>query len=61
MVCDEWNRPDGYLKFKEWAIANGYKEWSKELNIKHNTLYSRLNSLGWDIEKAFTTKPNQTN
>ena len=25
-VCDEWMGEDGYLKFKEWALANGYKK-----------------------------------
>lgn len=101
-VCEEWNQPDSYPAFKNWAINNGYKEgltidridvngnyepsncrwvtqevqnenkrgnifyeynrkkmllkdWSKILNIKEETLYSRINTLGWSIEKAFTT------
>jgi hypothetical protein len=23
-VCDEWTGKDGYLRFREWALANGY-------------------------------------
>ena len=26
-VCDEWlDKETGYMKFKEWSLANGYKE-----------------------------------
>lgn len=29
-VCDDWLGKDGYMKFKEWSLANGYK---KELSL----------------------------
>ena len=35
------------------------KDWSKILGIKEETLYSRINTLGWSVEKAFTTKTNE--
>lgn len=35
------------------------KDWAKILNINENTLYARINILGWSIEKAFTTKTNE--
>lgn len=25
-VCDEWNGQDGYIKFKQWALSNGYED-----------------------------------
>jgi hypothetical protein len=32
-------------------------EWSDELGINYNTLYSRITTKGWSIEKALTTPP----
>lgn len=29
--------------------------WAKELGISANTLYARIYSMGWTVEKAFTT------
>lgn len=26
-VCEEWNSPAGYDRFKDWALNNGYKEY----------------------------------
>lgn len=31
------------------------KFWAEELGIKEMTLFSRINTLGWSVEKAFTT------
>lgn len=31
-------------------------QWAEKLGIKYTTLYSRLNKLNWDIERALTTK-----
>ena len=31
--------------------------WGKELGISANTLYGRIYKMGWDVEKAFTTRP----
>ena len=33
-------------------------QWAKELNIKASTLYQRLNSSKWSIEKTLSTKVN---
>ena len=29
--------------------------WGKELGISPNTLYGRMYSMGWSVERAFTT------
>jgi len=34
-------------------------EWANEFGIKYSTLRSRINLLGWDIERALTT-PQRT-
>ena len=34
-------------------------EWASEFGIKYSTLRSRINTLGWDIERALTT-PQRT-
>lgn len=34
-------------------------EWAEILGVKRNTLYARLNTLKWDIEKVLTTKVRQ--
>ena len=31
-------------------------DWAKETGINRHTLYVRINQLGWDIERALTTK-----
>ena len=31
-------------------------DWARELGIKPNVLYSRINKYGWSIEKALTTE-----
>lgn len=42
-----------------YITYNGKKQtmaqWADELGIKYNTLNSRINTLGWDIERAFNT------
>lgn len=25
-ICDEWNKPTGYLAFKKWVLSNGYTD-----------------------------------
>lgn len=32
------------------------KQWAKELNKNYNTLFGRINTYNWSIEKAFNTK-----
>ena len=33
------------------------KEWADELGLNYNTLYSRITTKGWSVEKALTTPP----
>lgn len=33
--------------------------WGEELGINPNTLYARIYTMGWSIEKAFTTLPRK--
>lgn len=101
-VCSEWR--NGFEAFRDWALANGYrddltldrvnvngnygpsncrwatrkqqanntrrslylefngevktaKEWADELGLNYNTLYSRITTKGWSVEKALTTPP----
>lgn len=42
-VCDEWNRPDAFLVFREWALANGYKEGLSLERIDVNGDYEPCN------------------
>ena len=37
------------------------KEWAREFGIRYLTLYQRINSLGWDFERAITTPVRQQN
>lgn len=47
----------GELKYVEFRGENKLlTTWSKELGIKYHTLYARLFTFGWPIERAFTTK-----
>lgn len=42
----------------EWnGKAQNICAWGKELGISANTLYGRIYKMGWDVDKAFTTKP----
>lgn len=34
-------------------------DWAKEINIPYQTLKSRINSMGWKIERALTTPVNK--
>lgn len=34
-------------------------QWARELNIHPNTLYSRIEKLDWDIDRAFSEKPRK--
>lgn len=47
-----------------WIEFNGKKQtlnqWAKELNINSSTLKSRIDGLGWSIEKALTTPTRKT-
>jgi len=35
-------------------------EWSKIMGLNYQTVSSRVNNYGWDIERALTTKPDKT-
>ena len=37
--------------------SQSLKQWSEELGIKYCTLVSRIDTLQWDTERAFTQKP----
>lgn len=44
-----------------WIVCGGRRqtlsEWSRELGIHAETICSRINKLGWEIERALFTKP----
>lgn len=42
-VCDEWLHPDGFEKFYEWAISNGYNDNLSIDRIDVNGDYSPMN------------------
>ena len=39
-VCDEWNKPDSYPIFREWALKNGYKDGLSLDRINNDLGYS---------------------
>lgn len=41
-----------YIEYK--GEKHCLKVWAKRLNISYFTLHSRINRLGWSVEKAFT-------
>jgi hypothetical protein len=42
----------------EWnGKSQNICKWGEELGISPNTLYGRIYKMGWDVEKAFTTRP----
>lgn len=47
-------RYNHYLTYK--GERKTITEWSEKTGIKRSVLYERINKLGWDIEKALTTK-----
>lgn len=44
-----------YLEFN--GEVKTAKEWADELGLNYNTLYSRITTKGWSVEKALTTPP----
>lgn len=44
-----------YLEFN--GEVKTAKEWADELGLNYSTLYSRITTKGWSIEKALTTPP----
>ena len=42
-VCDEWNDKDGFCKFYEWALSNGYKDNLTLDRIDNNGNYEPSN------------------
>ena len=42
-VCDEWLEKDGFIKFKEWALANGYEKGLSLDRIDNNGNYEPSN------------------
>lgn len=45
-------RSNRLLTFK--GVSLNVTQWSARIGVKVNTLYTRLNILGWSIEKALT-------
>lgn len=35
------------------------QDWAERLNLPRNTLWNRLVTLGWDVDRAFTTPPRR--
>lgn len=48
-------RSNLYLEFN--GEVKTAKEWADELGLNYNTLYSRITTKGWSVEKALTTPP----
>ena len=48
-------RSSRYLEFN--GEVKTVKEWADELGLNYRTLYSRITTKGWSIEKALTTPP----
>lgn len=48
-------RNSHYLEYN--GVTKTVRQWSEELGINYNTLYSRITTKGWSIEKALTTPP----
>lgn len=44
-----------YLEFN--GERKTAKEWADELGLNYSTLYSRITTKGWSVEKALTTPP----
>lgn len=42
-ICDEWLGKDGFKRFAEWAMANGYKDGLQIDRIDYNLGYSPQN------------------
>jgi hypothetical protein len=55
-IDEQMNNRQNTLKIEYNNKIQSLKEWSVELNISYNTLYARVQTYGWTIEKAFTKK-----
>lgn len=47
-------RPKTFLSYK--GKRQGIDEWANELGIKYSTLYMRITTYGWSVEKALSKK-----
>ncbi len=55
-------RRNHYLVYRTQKMT--ISQWADELNISVNTIYTRINTLGWDVERTLSTpvrKINQDN
>ena len=50
-------RNNHYITFN--GRTQSLSQWAEELNINRNTLYLRINTYHWDIERALTTPARQ--
>jgi hypothetical protein len=55
MKQQENNRTNNHL-ITYRGVTKTMKQWSEELGISYNCLQMRLNTYGYSIEEAFTTK-----
>lgn len=53
-VQEENTRRTHFLTYK--GKTKSITEWAKATGIKRSVLYDRINKMGWDIERALTTK-----